>query len=63
MPLLERYPILCLVDYRERITPQMYNNAVEAAIVFSADYTPRDTRNRFESLRYEPAKSVQGDLK
>lgn len=63
MPLLENYPILCLEDYRERITPQMYKKAVDAAIAFSADYTPRDTVNRFESLRYEQAKSVQGDRK
>lgn len=63
IPLLERYPILCLEDYREKITSKMYNDAVESAIVFSEDYIPHDTVNRFESLRYESAKSVQGDLK
>ena len=60
IPLLERYTFLCLEDYRERITPQMYDVAVDAAIVFSADYASPETGNRFESLKHEQAKSAQG---
>lgn len=62
IPLLKKYPILCLEDYRETITPQMYNDAVNAAIVFNADYASRETGNRFEALKHEHSKSVQGDL-
>lgn len=50
IPLLEKYPIASLSDYQEKISPQMYNDAVKAAIIFSADYNPKDTKNRFEEL-------------
>lgn len=62
IPLMKRYPILCLEDYRETITPQMYDDAVDAAIVFNADYASSEIGNRFEALKHEQAKSAQGDI-
>jgi len=61
IPLMKKSPILCLEDYREVITPQMYNDAVDAAIIFNTDYSSRETGNRFEALKHDQAKSVQGD--
>lgn len=59
MPLLENQPILCLEDYREQIAPQMYNDAVNAAFIFSADYVPKDTVNRFEKLKHHTAEDCK----
>ena len=59
MPLLENHPILCLEDYRKQITPKMYNDAVNAAFVFSADYVPKGTVNRFEKLKHHTAENCK----
>lgn len=51
IPLLEKSPVRSLADYQEKVTTQMYSDAVNSAIAFSADYVPKDTKNRFETLK------------
>lgn len=63
MPLYESNSLLSIADYRKKVTAKMYNDAVNAAIVFSANYVLTDTKNRFEELRHEQEQNQKtGDI-
>ena len=51
-PIIRKDPIRTLIEYRNEITLEKYNLAVEAARIFAQDFLATDERNRFESLKH-----------
>lgn len=52
VPIIRKDPIRTLIEYRNEITLEKYNIAVEAARIFAQDYLATDEQNRFESLKH-----------